>query len=373
MRAMILAAGVGSRLEPLTCNVPKPLVPIVNRPAMEHIISLLAHHGIREVAANLWYRADQIEGYFGNGEQWGVKLIYSREKELLGTAGGVKKLAGFLGQETFVVISGDALTDINLEAMLEVHRQKKSLATIGMYEVEDPTHFGVVVCDDDGLITGFQEKPLWHEAKSRLVNTGIYIFEPEILNMIPVETFYDFGRDLFPALVEMGAPFYGYRMDGYWCDIGTLTQYRLAHYDVLQGKVRLYTPGVVLPGAQNPVVMGSGSVVDPSATLDGRVILGEGCVVGAGARLTGEVVVGDGCVIEPGAVLDRSILWQKTYVGSSAHLTESVVGNECSLRENARLWPGVILSDTCVVEANGQVAANSLHWPGEVVKVAGGI
>lgn len=370
MRAMILAAGVGSRLEPLTCNVPKPLVPIVNRPAMEHIISLLAHYGIREIAANLWYKAEQIEGYFRRGEDWGVELIYSREKELLGTAGGVKKMADFLGHGTFLVISGDALTDINLEEMLAFHRRKQALATIALQEVEDPTHFGVVVCDGEGLITGFQEKPLWHEAKSRLVNTGIYIFEPEILDLIPAETFYDFGRNLFPELVRIGAPFYGYRMEGYWCDIGTLTQYRLAHYDVLQGRVRLYTQGLQLPTPEQPIIVGKGSQIHPTAQLEGLIVLGEGCTIGKGARLRGEVVVGDGCVIEAGAVIERSVLWKKTYVGSLAHLTECVVGSECALREHARLWPGVILSDTCVVEAYGEVAANSLHWPGEVVKVA---
>lgn len=365
---MILAAGVGSRLEPLTSNTPKPMVPLVNRPAMEHIIYLLLHHGIREVAANLWYKPEEIEGYFGDGRGWGIELRYSREEQLLGTAGGVRRLKDFLGGETFLVISGDALTDIDLGEMLKFHRQRRALATIALKEVEDTTHFGVVVCNQEGRILGFQEKPKREEAKSRLANTGIYIFEPEVLDLIPPDTFYDFGRDLFPRLAEEGAPFYGYRMSGYWCDIGTLQQYRLSHYDLLQGKVRLYTPGVVLPTAERPVVVGKGARIHPTACIEGRAVIGEGCEIGPRAQLKGEVVLGPQCRVEEGAIIEASVVWGNTLIGPGAHLDHCVVGSECSLQAGARLSPGVILSDTCVVEAYSEVATGATFGPGEVVR-----
>jgi len=233
---MIMAAGVGSRLMPLTATVPKPMVPVANRPVMEHAVNLLKRYEITEVIANLHYLPDVIRDYFGDGSEFGANLKYSEEKELLGTAGGVKNNQWFL-DETFVILSGDGLTDINLHKLIEFHKQKGALATIALKKVEEVEQFGVVIKGEDGKIESFQEKPKREEALSDLVNTGIYIFEPEIFDYIPAKEVYDFGKNLFPLLVEKNLPFYGYEMEGYWCDVGSLEVYRQAHCDVLDGKV----------------------------------------------------------------------------------------------------------------------------------------
>jgi NDP-sugar pyrophosphorylase family protein len=363
---MILAAGVGSRLDPLTANLPKPMVPIVNRPAMEHILALLTHYGVREVAANLWYRPEIIGDYFGDGRRFGVSLTYSQERELRGTAGGVKKVAGFLS-DTFLVLAGDALTDINLASFLAFHRERGALATIALRPVADPRHFGVVVTRADGRITGFQEKPEPAEALSLWANTGLYLFEREILDLIPAGEVYDFGKQLFPRLVAEGRPFFGYPMEGYWCDVGTLQQYRLAHRDVLQGAVRLYTPGIALPGEDQPLVVGKGAEVSPQALIRGRVVVGDGARVAPRGRLLGEVVLGPGVVVGEGAVVEASVVWAGAVLEKGCRVAQSVIGQGCRIEAGAAVGVGSVLSDTCIVEAAAEVAAGSVLRPGEVV------
>lgn len=247
MKGMILAAGVGSRLGPITADKPKPMALVCGKPVMEHIVNLLRLYGIRDVAANLHYLPEVIMDYFGDGGKYGIRLTYSVEETLLGTAGGVKNQQWFL-DETFLVISGDALTDIDLAGFLKFHREKQALASIALKEVADVEQFGVVITDAGDRIRRFQEKPKKAEALSNLVNTGIYIFEPEIFDLIPRGEFYDFGRSLFPLLVEKGAPFYGCRMDGYWCDIGTVETYEKACLDASAGLVRLYDGDGRAPG-----------------------------------------------------------------------------------------------------------------------------
>lgn len=239
MKAMILAAGVGSRLGQITANTPKPMVPIGGKPVMEYIVNLLRLYNIEDVIANLHYLPEIIMNYFQDGSSHGIRLTYSVEEKLLGTAGGVKNNQWFL-DETFLVISGDALTDINLADFLKIHRERKALATIALKEVAEVEQFGVVITDEKGRIRSFQEKPGREEALSNLASTGIYIFEPEIFDLIPPGEFYDFGRNLFPLLVEKDLPFYGYQMDGYWCDIGTVETYQKACQDVSADLVKLY-------------------------------------------------------------------------------------------------------------------------------------
>jgi NDP-sugar pyrophosphorylase family protein len=365
MKAMIMAAGVGSRLEPLTCNIPKPMVPIVNRPAMEHIINLLVKHKIYQVAANLWYLPDKTQSYFGNGSKFGVELRYSPEKDLMGTAGGVKKLESFL-DETFVVISGDALTDMDLEVLINRHHQTGAIATIALKEVTDPRQFGVVVINEEGRIKAFQEKPEPAKALSMLANTGVYVFEPEIFKYIPADTIYDFGKELFPKLVEIEAAFYGYKMKGYWCDIGTLNQYRLANYDVLKGLVKIDIPGIWHP---NAVYVGEQTIVAPTARFGPKVVVGSNCHIGYGVEIFGETVIGDNCVIEEGASIFGSIVWHNTRIGRDTRLVECVVGSECYLMDGSMIGAGGILSDDCVVEPGRVIEANSKFWPGKVLGV----
>lgn len=360
-----MAAGVGSRLEPLTCNIPKPMVPVVNRPAMEHIINLLVQNGITQVAANLWYLPEKIRSYFDDGNKYGVKIHYSLEKDLMGTAGGVKKMEAFL-DETFVIISGDVLTDINLWELIRKHQESGALATIALKEVTDPRQFGVVITEQDGQIKAFQEKPKPQEALSHLANTGIYVFEPEIFKFIPADTFYDFGKQLFPLLVEKGEKFYGYKMNGYWCDIGTLSQYRIANYDVLKGLVKIDIPGIWHP---NAVYMGERTIIAPTALIGPKVIVGRNCHIGRGVEIFGETVIGDNCIIEDDTSIFGSIVWHNTRIGRSARLVECVVGSECYLKDGSIIGAGVILSDECIVESGSVIEANSKIWPRNVVGV----
>ena len=368
MRAMVMAAGVGSRLEPLTINVPKPMVPVVNKPAMEHIIALLKHHGIREIVANLWYLPEHIEGYFGDGKRFGTRLRYSREDKLRGTAGGMlaaKDLLlqddgwGLSGQEScpgpFILMAGDALTTANLTKLVRLHKSKNALATIGLKRVEDVSGFGIVVTDETGRILRFQEKPKPEEADSDLANTMIYVFEPEIFEYIPSFGMPDFGRDIFPALVQEGAPFYGFALDEYWCDIGTLSQYHAAHRDILDGKVGLALPGdEVIPG----VFVCDGTKLHSDVKLCSPVLIGEHVRIGKGATIGPYSVIGDRCRIDDNVTVSGSIVWNNTRVGPGASLVDCVVGSDCYLEAGASLGEGVVLSDECIVEEDSVIKKN---------------
>ncbi len=377
MRAMVMAAGVGSRLEPLTINVPKPMVPVVNKPAMEHIIALLKRHGIREVVANLWYLPEHIEGYFGDGERFGARLRYSREDELRGTAGGVlaaKDLLlqddgwGMPGQEsgsgTFILMAGDALTTANLTRLVEFHKSKNALATIGLKRVDDVSGFGIVVTDASGRILRFQEKPKPEEAESDLANTMIYVFEPEIFEYIPSCGMPDFGRDIFPALIQAGVPFYGLALDEYWCDIGTLAQYHAAHRDIFTGKVGFALPGEeVSPG----VFVCNGTKLHCDAKLYAPVFIGEHAGIGKSATIGPYTVIGDRCQVDEDATVSGSIVWNNTRVGPGVSLMDCVVGSACYLKAGASCGEGVVLSDECVVEEDSVIKRNVRIDPGRTV------
>src|SRR5580700_7370954 len=236
MKAVIMAGGEGTRLRPLTSHRPKPLAPALNLPIMEHIVLLLKQHGITEIVVTLHYLADEIQGYFGDGSEWGVNLIYSVEDTPLGTAGSVKQAEDDLKDDTFLIISGDALTDIDIDKAIAFHREKKSLATIVLSHVHNPLEFGVVITDDEGSIRRFLEKPSWGEVFSDTVNTGMYILEPSIFKTMQADTPYDWSQDIFPRLLQEEQSMYGYVMDEYWTDVGSLQQYRQAQYEMLQGK-----------------------------------------------------------------------------------------------------------------------------------------
>lgn len=340
MQGMVLAAGVGSRLEPLTTHTPKPMVPLANRPAMEHILALLANHGISDVAANLWYLPDQIKSYFGDGSKLGVQLRYSEERELMGTAGGVKKLSGFF-TETFVVIAGDALTDVNLTELISFHKRKKALATIAVKPVEDPTHYGVVVTEEDGKIRGFQEKPKPEEALSFTANTGIYVFEPEIMEFIPEGTVYDFGRELFPRLVKENAPFFAWSTEDYWCDVGTHAVYHQANLDIAQGKVNLFTPDF--------------------AQVTNGLIIGEGTMIAENACLGGANVIGVGCQINEQAYINDSVLWDRVTVGNRVCIEGATIGNE------VKLLAGAVIPKACVIGDRAVIGPKAHLQEGEVI------
>ena len=264
-----------------------------------------------------------------------------------------------------MVISGDALTDIDLNDLIEAHRSKGAIATIALKEVADPRQLGVVITNTEGRIEAFQEKPSAEEALSRLANTGIYVFEPEIFKYIPANTVYDFGKHLFPRLVAEAAALYGHQINKYWCDIGSLNQYRLAHYDVMKGLVKIDIPGIWHP---NAVYMGERTIISPTAQIGSKVVIGKNCHIGDGVEIFGETVVGDNCIIEDSSAIFGSIIWHNTRIGRSTRLVECVVGSECYLREGSVIGAGVILSDECIVEPRSVIEANSKIWPGHVVK-----
>ena len=242
MRAMILAAGVGSRLDPLTRNVPKPLVPILNRPVMEYLIELLKKHGFDEIMVNLYYLGDQIKAYFGDGSRWGVKIYWSQEDQLWGDAGSVKRVEEFFKDDTFIVIGGDDLTDMDLTRLVKTHKNKKALSTIALSLVDDPSEYGIVLLNEDNRITRFLEKPKGEVIFSNMANTGVYVFEPEIFDLIPRGTFYLFGKQVFPLLLDQKRPLYGHLTAAYWKDVGNLKIYQQTHIDVLAGRVNTTLP-----------------------------------------------------------------------------------------------------------------------------------
>jgi len=310
-KAMILAAGGGTRLYPLTFTTSKPMVPVLNRPVMEHIVALLRRHGFTELVANLHHYSQQIASYFGDGSGFGVSLQYSPEKELLGTAGGVKNVASFFEGETFIVIGGDDLADFDLTAMRAFHRQRQALATIAVVEVERVSEYGIVVAADDGRIRSFQEKPRPEEAKSHLANTGVYMFEPGILDHIPPREFFDFGKQVFPLLLEKGAPFYAWPAEGYWKDIGNPREYLEANVDALAGKAGLAPPGVEV----SPGTWSEGKAETDGAELGPPLALGAGCRLDEGCR-AGKSVIGARAHIPKGADLDGCVVWEDAEVPS---------------------------------------------------------
>lgn len=326
MKAMIMAAGVGSRLMPMTSDIPKPMIPVANRPLMENTVQLLSQHGIREIIANLHYHGDVIRNYFAEGGSRGVNLVYSPEEQLMGTAGGVRKCDWFL-DDTFVVISGDALTDIDLGKLLAEHQRRGALATIALKPVEDVEQFGVVVTDNDGRVVQFQEKPRPQEALSRTANTGIYIFEPEIFKLIPKNEFYDFGKQLFPYLVKIAAPFYGVSIGEYWCDVGNIKTYRQANADVICGQVKVPYTGELWS-------------VDKQSSL----LLGEGASLGRDVAIKGQVVIGPGCKIGAGARIENSVIWNDTVVGQNTIIKDSVIGSVCMIGESVYVSPDSVIA-----------------------------
>jgi mannose-1-phosphate guanylyltransferase len=340
MKAMALAAGKGTRLFPLTGEIPKPMAPVVDTPIIEHIFGLLAAHGIDEVHVNVYYLADALLKAYGEESLVnGMTVHLSREDELRGTAGGIKRLQDRF-DDTFIIVSGDALTDVDIGELVSFHQEKEALATIALHRVYDTSEFGVVEIDDGGNILGFQEKPDPKEAISTLANTGIYVLEPRALDYIPDDTFFDFARDVFPTFLENGERFVGYQGDFYWSDIGTLEAYRQAQYDVLSGKVKVRIPG---EKRGESLWVGEDAQIHPSASIEGHVLVGKDAVVGRGVTLSGDVTVGTDCWVRPGATIKRSILLPGASVGDGAYLEDCIVGHGYDVRPGETIRGGALI------------------------------
>ncbi len=359
MKAIIMAGGEGTRLRPLTSNQPKPMVPVINKPVMEHIIELLRNHGIKEIIATLHFLPPLIKTYFGEGSDLGVHLSYSTEDQPLGTAGSVKNVERFLN-DTFIVISGDAITDIDLTAAIEFHKENRSLATLVLKKVENPLQFGVVVTKEDGRIDKFLEKPTWGQVFSDTVNTGIYILEPEILEKIPEDTVYDFSKELFPKLLKSRRRLFGYITDGYWWDIGNVDQYLKVQHDILARKTKIEPDGFKIGRS---VWINEGAKIDPQADLKGPIVIGKNSKIEAGARIRPYTVIGSNTVIKTGAFLNRAIIWDNVYVGPGAQLRGCVVGRNCDIKKSARLDEGATIGDNCVIGENAIIKPHVRIYP----------
>ena len=327
MKAMILGAGIGSRLDPLTRSLPKPLVPVVGKPVMGHLIDLLRRHGITEIMINVQYLGHKIREAFGDGSAYGVAIHYSEEKELCGDAGGVKRCEAFFqggADDTFLVIGGDDLTDTDIGRVIQAHREENATATLAVTPVEDPSEYGIVVRDEaTGLITRFQEKPKPGTAFSNLANTGIYVFSTKVFDHIPADTFFGFGNNVFPALMEAGEPMLAVPSDAYWKDVGNLAIYRQAQRDCMDGAVSVEFPA--------------------DAERRGRVVVGSGCRIAESATLGDYTVLGKNCVIERGATLVGSILWDGALVGAGTYLENCIVGAGVEVTSSAGIFNGLIV------------------------------
>lgn len=363
MKAIIMAGGEGSRLRPLTCDLPKPMVPLANRPMMEHIVALLKHYGFTDIGVTLQYLPEQIENYFGDGRQFGVKMQYFIEDSPLGTAGSVKNSGDFL-DETFIVISGDALTDFNLQKAVDFHRQKGGIATLVLTSVETPLEYGVVITGGDGRITRFLEKPAWGEVFSDTVNTGIYILEPEVLDFIPENEKFDFSQDLFPLLMAKGYALYGYIAEGYWCDIGNLKQYHEAHLAILRNEVKLALP---LAESAPGIYVGEDVLIEPGAKIVAPVVIGSGSRIRRGARLEDFSVIGPNCQVEDGATVKRGICWSNTYLGPRTQIRGAILCNGVKVLQGSSVFEGAVVGRDTTIEENVKLKPGVKIWPGKQV------
>ncbi|MEU0688382.1 sugar phosphate nucleotidyltransferase [Streptomyces uncialis] len=365
MKAVVMAGGEGTRLRPMTANLPKPLLPVGDRPVMEHVLRLLKRHGIDDIVVTVRFLASLVENHFGDGDELGVRLTYAHEERPLGTAGSVRNAARTLEGEPFVVVSGDALTDLDLTDAIRHHREKKALVTVCLARVPDPLDFGITVLDDEGRVERFLEKPTWSQVFTDTVNTGIYIMEPGVLDHVAENESVDWSADVFPRLLAEGLPVHGYVADGYWEDIGSHDSYAKAQADILDSKVATERAGFELaPG----VHVGEGAEIHPEAVLRGPLSLGAHTRVEAEAEIGPYTVVGRGSVVRTRAVVARTVLHENTHIGPDASLSDCVVGKGTTVMRGARLEPGVVIGDNCAIGEEAVLATGVRVYPSKTIE-----
>lgn len=366
MRAVVLAGGEGTRLRPLTVERPKPLVPLVHRPIMGHVLHWLRRHGIEDIVVTLAYRANLVQNYFGTGSAYGVNLRYVVEEIPLGTAGSVKNAAAFLKEEPFVVVSGDVVTDIDLHAALRFHQEHRALLTMVLFRVPNPLEYGVVVLDEEGRVRQFYEKPSWGEVVSDLVNAGIYVVDPEVLETIRADQPCDWSLDVLPRLLaEAPGRVWGFVAEGYWADVGTIPEYRQATVALLEGRVDVGTLGQLL---QEGVWVGEHVSVAPTARLQGPIYLGHGVKVLDGAVIEGPAVIRDYCVVGRFARVARSVIWRNTYIGEAADIEGAIVGRQCTVHDKVVILEGAVVGDGCTIGEGAVIYPTVKLWPHKEVE-----
>ncbi|MHB9037331.1 MAG: sugar phosphate nucleotidyltransferase [Armatimonadota bacterium] len=329
MQAIILAGGKPTQLHSPSTDCPKPMVPLFDRPVMEHTIQLLARHGITDIIVATSHHARDIADYFGDGTQWGVSVRYSIESEPLGTAGAIKQARNMIDGR-FLVIHGDIATDFDLKAAIERHEKSHAIATLLLGESEEPTQFGIVGQDNSGRVTRILEKPKSSEAFSTTISTGIYVFEPEVISCIPYDQSCDFARHVFPAMLTNQEQILGLSLPGYWCDVGNLNHYRKLHFDALVGALKLDLHATHIGEG---IWIGERVVIDPSVELAAPVYIGAGATIGRGARLGERAVIGEGAVIDDYACVTRSVVGRKSFVGRNSRISNCIIGGGYSVSE----------------------------------------
>lgn len=361
--AVIMAGGFGTRLRPLTMDLPKPMVPLANTPMMEHIVRLLQRHGIARMVSLLYFHPEAITEYFGDGKKWGVEMEYILAAADFGTAGSVKNAETRLNSEPFVVISGDVLTDFDLSEAFAFHRERNASATIVLSRTANPLPYGIVIADGDGRIRRFLEKPSWGEVFSDTINTGIYILEPRVLDAIPSGREFDFSKDLFPLMLSRGEPLYGFTANGYWRDIGNLSEYQQAHYDVLDGIVSVHIGGQ----RSGNVWIGQDCHIGRDVEFRGRVIIGDGARIGDRAILD-SCVIGRHCTIGPGSTIVRSVLWDNVRIGDIATIESSVIASDVTIEDGVAVLENVFIAAGCRIGDKATVGPNVKLWPNKVIE-----
>lgn len=359
MKAVILVGGLGTRLRPLTCNTPKPMIPLVNRPFLEFLIENLRDQGIDVVILAVQYLADRFRQALGDGSRLGVELHIVEEPEPRGTAGAVKNLEHLLDGSTFV-FNGDVVTDLDLQAMLRYHREQHSKLTISLTPVEDPSAYGLVETDGSGRVRRFVEKPRHDDMTTNMINAGTYIIEPDVFRYVPPNQYYMFERGLFPVILQTGDPMYGYASRAYWTDIGKPQSYLEVHQDILIGKVRYRFRGEQI--ADRVWVEGDADI-HPSAQIVGPVVFGHGVKVKQGASIIGPTVIGSGCVIEPEATIESSVLWGNNQVGTGAVLRTCLIGQGNAIGRQVHITDGAVVSDGCVIGPENRLERGIRIWP----------
>lgn len=364
MKAVILVGGLGTRLRPLTCNTPKPMIPLVNQPFIEQMLENLRRQGIDEAILAVQYMADRFRETLGDGSRLGMKVRIIEEPEPRGTAGAVKNVEHLLDGPTFV-FNGDVMTDLDLQAMLAYHRERESMLTIALTPVEDPTAFGLVETDQDGQITRFIEKPRVDEITTNMINAGTYIIEPSLFRYVPPGQYYMFERGLFPVVLQTRDPMFAYPSRAYWTDIGKPQTYLDVHHDILIGKVRFEFRGREIASR---VWQEGDAEIHSSAQVVGPVVIGAGVKIGARARIIGPTVLGAGCTIAPDATVEGSVLWDDNLVGEGAMLRNCVLGHGNRIGPKAVITDGTVISDSCVIGEENRLERGIRVWPGTELK-----
>ena len=356
MQVLILVGGEATRLRPLTCNMPKAMVPVLNVPFLEHVIGYLGKHGIKDIVLAQGHLYKPMDDYFQDGRRFDIKLTYALEAKPMNTAGAVKNAEQFL-KDRFFVLNGDIFTDLDLTDMLRFHQEKKAKITIALTPVEDPTAYGLIETDSEGRVTRFLEKPSRDQITTNMINAGTYILEPEVLRDIPPNLNYSFERQLFPGLLERGEPVYAYSSSSYWIDIGTPEKYYQLHQDLLNGQSR----GYEITRSQE-IQIGKGCRIDPTCQLQGPLLIGENSSIGPGVKLIGPVALGSGCTVHEDAVVQESIAWNNVAFGSRATVKNSLIANDCSLDADCSVEKTVI-GDHLTISRKTRLGPGSRLWP----------